>query len=368
MERMILLNPGPVTLSERVREAMSAGDWCHREPEFALISRSINERLLDIYGVNKQRFAAVHLAGSGTAAVEAMLTTFAPKQSTTLVAANGVYGERIADMLSSMQRPMCKVAGEWLGAIDLERVEAILSADSSISHVVAVHHETTTSRLNNIVGLGALCRNYDVALLLDSVSAFGAERIDFDDWNLQAVAATANKCLHGVPGVSFVIAARGALATRDKLRGSVYFDLNRYYETQHGDGFSPFTLPVQAVLAFSAALDELDEQGGWESRRSRYLAIGQAIKAHLRDLSVETLLPETEMSCVMSAYRLAGDVSYGVLHDELKARGFIIYAGQGDLSGKAFRIAHMGDIHDSDVERLTAALTSIFGRQVRKCG
>jgi len=252
------------------------------------------------------------------------------------------------------------VEAAWDAPIDLDAVEQRLSADSGITHLVAVHHETTTGRLNEIDELGALCLKYDCALLLDAVSSFGAEEIHFRDWNLQAVAGTANKCLHGVPGLSFVLARRNLYVDQDTAAGSVYLDLHRYFKTQHNDGYSPFTLSVQVAFALDAALDELRDEGGWLQRRLRYREIASSIKETLGSLGVTTFIAESELSSVMSSYRLPSDVAYANLHDRLKEQGFIIYAGQGHFSDSMFRIAHMGAIRDSDVKELNQALVSFF--------
>ncbi len=359
--RTLLLNPGPVTLSDRVRDALSMDDWCHREPEFAELTRSINARLARIYEAADAEYRAVLLTGSGTCAVEAMLATFAPINSRTLVVANGVYGERMAAMLRAMHRPTVVMTAAWTAPIDLDAVERSLDEHPDVSHVVAVHHETTTGRLNEIGRLGELCVARDRALMLDAVSSYGAEDIRFRQWNLTAVAGTANKCLHGVPGLSFVVADESRLLEGERNAGSVYLDLRGYYRTQHADGYSPFTLAVNAAFALDAALDELAENGGWRARRQRYGEIGQSVRSCLGDLGIQTLIPESELSSVMSSYRLPPGRDYDALHDKLKAQGFVIYAGQNEFSDKIFRIAHMGDIHDDDVRNLNAALTAFFG-------
>jgi 2-aminoethylphosphonate-pyruvate transaminase len=355
-ERIILLNPGPVTLSPAVRSALTRGDWCHREPEFADLSKSINRRLAAVYGLDESNYASVSLTGSGTCAVEAMLATFAPRESTTLVVTNGVYGERMARMLSEMERPYDVVKADWSSPIDLAAVAERLSTGKDVSHVVAVQHETTTGRLNDIAGLGALCAANGISLLLDSVSAFGAEEIVFDAWNVQAVAATANKCLHGVPGISFVVARRDLLARSDIHPGSVYLNLHDYYATQHGDGYSPFTLAVQSAFGLDVALEEFFQGGGWQARRSRYLQIGTRIADHLAEAGVSAMLPAAERSATMYSYWLPPNTDYQHFHDVLKNDGFVVYAGQGDLSGRLFRIAHMGAILDEDVDRLLLSL------------
>lgn len=224
-----------------------------------------------------------------------------------------------------------------------------------------MHHETTTGRLNDLQAIGALCRERDVALLLDGVSSFGAEAIDAEAWNLEAVAATANKCLHAVPGLSFVVGHNRLWTRTSPQVGSVYLDLYAYFAGQHGEGFSPFTQAVQVAFALSEALDELEEEGGWRARRQSYLDRAARIHDTLAAAGVGTLLPEEEFSSVLRSYLLPDGVAYPELHDKLKDDGFVIYAGQGQLAPDIFRIAYMGDITDADVAALCAALVAVLG-------
>ncbi|MDH3613863.1 MAG: 2-aminoethylphosphonate aminotransferase [Gammaproteobacteria bacterium] len=359
---MILLNPGPVTLSERVRGALTSGDWCHREPEFAELTREINAELVGIYPEMRDEFAAVTMTGSGTSAVEAMLASFAPADGSTLVVANGVYGERMARILAAYRKPHELLQLPWTSPLDMDAVLLMLDEHPDITHVATVHHETTTGRLNDIDALGALCRDRNLPMLLDGVSSFGAERIDPVGWNLDAVAGTANKCLHGVPGLSFVI-GRQAIWERPRPQvGSVYLDLYGYYAGQHGDGFSPFTQSVQVAFALREAIAELQEAGGWQARRETYLQRAATIHKELGSHDVKSLLNDSEYSCVLRSYLLPANLSYATLHDDLKAQGFVIYAGQGELAEQIFRLAYMGDIRRADLDALCSALQSAISR------
>src|SRR5437773_630933 len=179
LDAVKLLNPGPVTLTARVREALRGPDLCHREPEFAALQTEIRTRLVQVYPEAERDFVALLLTGSGTAAVEAMVGSLVPARGHVLVVANGVYGERMAAMLEMQGKVGHIAAAPWTEPINLTAAEKILVEYPQISHVLAVHHETTTGRLNDIEALGALCRQYGKALLLDAVSSFGGEEIDF---------------------------------------------------------------------------------------------------------------------------------------------------------------------------------------------
>ncbi len=357
---MKLLNPGPVTLTARVRNALLREDMCHREPEFAALSRSVIERLGRVYAEASTTHVAVLLTGSGTAAVEAMLGSLVPKTGKVLVVANGVYGERAAAMLAAQGKAHDVVKAEWLAPMDLAAAEKKL-ASGGYTHVVAVHHETTTGRLNDVAALGALCKRFDVPLLLDAVSSFGGEEIRFEAWNLLACAATANKCLHGVPGIAFVLARKDAFA-EGKTSGatSVYLDLFRYKKEQD-KGWSPFTQAVQPLFALDEALDELADQGGWEKRRASYRARTERVMSGLRAMGVEILLESpSAFSSILTGYRIPKGHSYEALHDALKKAGFVIYAGQGNFQGAIFRVAVMGDLTDADLDRVLAEIRGVL--------
>jgi len=349
MKRPLLLNPGPVTLSERVRNSLLLPDLCHREDEFFDLQDEIRQRLLGVYGLDPAVWTAVLLTGSGTAAVEAMVSSLVPDQGRLLVVENGVYGERMTHIARRHGIACETVQHDWTAPMDLAAVRERLAALPRITHVAAVHHETTTGRLNALNELAALCAEAGVALLADTVSSFGAERIDFARPGLAAAAAGANKCLHGVPGACFVITRRAAL--EDAAARTLYLDLAAWNRAQDARG-TPFTPSVHGYYAFREALREYADEGGLAARHARYAALAGQVADGLAALGVEPLLPREQSSVVLRAYRLPQALDYARLHDGLKAKGFIIYAGQGALAASLFRISTMGAVAATDMARL----------------
>ncbi|AOJ77995.1 2-aminoethylphosphonate aminotransferase [Burkholderia ubonensis] len=352
---MLLLNPGPVTLSERVRRSLLQPDLCHRESEFFDLQDEARARLVAAYGLDPAEWAAVLMTGSGTAAVESMVAALVPQGGKLLVIENGVYGERIAQIATQYAIAHEVLKHEWMQAPDLAQIAARLDA-GGFSHVAVIHHETTTGRLNDLGAIADVCRARGVRLLVDGVSSFGAEAIDFAGGDIDAVAATANKCLHGVPGAAFVIVRRSALA--QAASRTYYLDLGRLAKLQDQRN-TPFTPSVHAYYALVEALREFDEAGGWRARHARYKALADQAQAGLAARGMPLVLPEGASSVVLRAYRLPQGVTYEQLHDGLKARGFVIYAGQGGLSKELFRISTMGAIEAADVERLLDGFTAL---------
>lgn len=355
----ILLNPGPVTLSERVRRALLQPDLCHREPEFSELQSHIRQQLLQVYDLDDAEWNPVLLTGSGTAAVEAMLSSLVPADGRVLILANGVYGERMARMANVYGIAHDHRQQAWGSMLDMNSIHSWLE-QTHYTHVAVVHHETTTGRLNQLDALAELADSRGAQLLIDGVSSFGAELLKFNDWPVAACAATANKCLHGVPGLSFVITRRQVLA-HDTAR-NLYLDLNTYAREQDNGG-TPFTQSVQCCYALDAALAECLEAGGWQSRQALYRQRMRIVREGLIAAGIEPLLDDDASSCVLNGFKLPPGLEYTTLHDRLKEAGFVIYAGQGQFAQSIFRIAVMGEMMADDLRRLVTEVGKIVKRE-----
>ncbi len=353
-----LLNPGPVTLSPRVRQAMLGPDLCHRQGEFSELLGEVRTRLSQVYSA-QDAYEPIVLTGSGTAAVEAMLGSLVPADGKTLVLANGAYGERMAAILQAQQKPFEMVHCEWTEAIDLDRTESLLAKCPPCTHVCVVHHETTTGRLNSLAALGAICRQHGHHLLLDAVSSFAGEAIDFEQWNLLACAATANKCLHGIPGTAFVLVRRETLREGRTAAQGLYLDLFRNWKEQI-KGQTPFTPAVQSLYALAEALRELEEQGGWQVRREHYRRLSEIVRSGLTARGLRPLLTADAHSSILTSFRLPEGMGYADLYRQLKQDAFIIYPGQQSLFATIFRVAVMGDLTAHDMEQFVACFDRIL--------
>ncbi|RJS93959.1 aminotransferase class V-fold PLP-dependent enzyme [Salinisphaera sp. Q1T1-3] len=357
MSGELLLNPGPVTLTPRVRNALAGPDLCHREAEFFDLQDDIRARLLAVHDLAPDDWAAVVISGSGTAAVESMMASLPGEGARVLVIENGVYGERMTRMAEVHDIDHDTLRLDWGEAIDMAALSARIDAVVP-THVAVVHHETTTGRLNDLADIAHCCERHGVALLVDAVSSFGAEAIEFAP-AVTAVAATANKCLHGAPGAAFVIVRRRALARA--VPRALYLDLAGYCAKQDARG-TPFTPGIPAFYALAEALQEHAEAGGWSARRDRYRQLADQVEAGLVERGIERLLPPGVSSAVLRAYRLPPGVSYDRLHDGLKTAGYVIYAGQGTLADEIFRISTMGALEPSDMTRLIETIDEIIAR------
>jgi len=355
----ILLNPGPVNITDSVRSALLKEDICHREKEFSDLLKSIRNKLLKIYNLTSSDYTTVVLTCSGTGAVEASICSFVPKGKKILILSNGVYGERMVKIAKVHHINVASLICSWGEEIPLDRVEKLLKSDPDIRAVGVVHHETTTGLLNPLEEISNVVKKFGKILIVDGVSSFAGEVIDFYNWDIDVLAATANKCIHGVPGCSFVIFKRKLLKLKENIPvRSIYFDIFQYHKSQE-QGIPPFTPAIQVMYAFDQALDELLNEGV-ENRINRYKKLANLIRRKGKEIGLKLFLPEDKFSNTLTSFYLPNGISYEYLHDALKEYGFIIYAGQAGLKKKIFRIANMGEIKEEDIARFFSCIKKIL--------
>jgi 2-aminoethylphosphonate-pyruvate transaminase len=357
MRQYILLNPGPVNVSPRVQQALLRGDLCHREEEFSDLLVALRSKLLRAFA--PQGYTAVPLSGSGTLAVEAMVSSALPEGRKLLVINNGVYGERILRMAEAHRIPAVELRYSWTDRPDLDQIEDSLQADPTIGAVALVHHETTTGLLNPVAGVGDITQRAGRLLLLDAVSALGGEDLDLARDGVDLCACTANKCVQGLPGVAFVLAQNEAMAAmQNHPRRSLYLHLPLHWEAQERRSI-PFTPSVQTWYALDAALDELLEETV-AARVKRYRTAASLLREGFARMGLKFLLPPTYQANSLTSLLLPEGMTYQRLHDDLKERGFVIYEGQGQLQTGIFRVANMGHLTLDDFRRFLRALEIVL--------
>jgi 2-aminoethylphosphonate-pyruvate transaminase len=344
---VILLNPGPVNVSERVRQALQRPDICHRESEFTELLHRIQDKLLKAFVPGAEAdYAAVLITGSGTAAVESALMSSIPHGRRILILNNGVYGERLSQMAGLHRLGVSELKYEWTERPDPERLLLALRQHPEVHGVAMVHHETTTGLLNPVKDIAEVVDSQNRVFIVDAVSALGGETIDIAGSHMYMVAGTAGKCIQGFPGVSFVLVRKGFLERlRSYPKRSWYLHLTHYVD-DHGRGTIPFTPAVQVYNAFDEALSELLEEGV-ANRIQRYKKMAALIRERVAKIGIKLVLTPERQSNTITAFRLPDGMSYATLHDRLKAQGYVIYAGQGQLESKIFRVANMGALTES---------------------
>ncbi|MCS6897820.1 MAG: alanine--glyoxylate aminotransferase family protein [Nitrospira sp.] len=346
---MILLNPGPVNVSDRVRQALLRPDICHRESEFTELLHRIQGKLLAAFVPGAESdYVAVVITGSGTAAVEAALMSSLPHGRRALIINNGVYGERMSQIVGLHRLGVSELKYGWTERPDPDKLLLALRQHQEVHAVAMVHHETTTGLINPVREIAEIVDGQNRVFVLDAVSALGGEDLDIAKSHIYMVVGTAGKCIQGFPGVSFVLVRKGFVERmRSYPKRSWYLHLTHYIDDE-GGGTIPFTPAVQVYYAFDEALGELLEEGV-ANRIRRYKRMAAMIRERMAKLGVKAVLPPDRQSNTITAYYLPDGLPYRTLHDRLKAEGYVIYAGQGNLENRIFRVANMGALTETQV-------------------
>jgi 2-aminoethylphosphonate-pyruvate transaminase len=351
----LLLTPGPLTTSRSVKEAM-VHDWGSRDARFL----SLNKAVLDglprvIHG--QDAFVTVPMQGSGTFAVEAMLTTFVPKNGKVLVLVNGAYGHRAKRILEIAGRKTVVHESAEDTPPDLAAVERILKRSKSITHVFMVHCETTSGIRNPVGEVAALVAKHGRRLLIDSMSAFGALALDSREVPFDAVAASSNKCIEGVPGLGFVLCRKEALGETKGNATTLVLDLFDQHQNFEKTGQYRFTPPIHVIVAFHQALQEFWSEGGVAGRGGRYAENGRILIEGMRALGFETLLPEKLQAPIIVTFHMPKHPNFVFqrFYDALKDRGYVIYPGKLTVAD-SFRIGCIGRL---SAKHMRGALTAV---------
>lgn len=355
---LTLLCPGPVSTSARVKAALAGVDLSHRDRAFVDVLGRAVARLGRVAGVTDHEVLLV--GGGATAATEAALATFVGHEERLLVISNGAFGERIAEMAQCLGIHMSHLRYDWGETIVLEQVMGLLDADPKIKAVAMVHHETSIGRINPVNELGRLLAPRHVRYFVDVVSSLGAEDVDVTRMRASVVIGSANKCLHGVAGVAFVITRHELWQETEHVRPrSMYLDLRRYRSAFDATGQTPFTPPVSAVVALEAALHELEDQGGPAARRAHYQALNARLRAGLLGMGLKLRFDGPGSAVSLTVAQLPPGLTFDSFYTDLRARGFLVYKGKGPVSHDCFLVANMGDVTVATIDKFLDTVAEI---------
>jgi 2-aminoethylphosphonate-pyruvate transaminase len=356
----LLFTPGPLTTSATVKEAMLR-DLGSLDSDFLTSVRNIRTRLLDVDPYSPEDYECVLMQGSGTFVVESVISSALPRDGKLLVLVNGAYGRRIAQI--------ARVHGIVLEVFEVaenkkftsELVAQHLASVTGITHVAVVHCETTSGILNRVEEIGHVVHRAGATYIVDAMSSFGAIPINMAGSHIDYLISSANKCIEGVPGFGFVLANRHALESTKGQARTLSLDLYDQWDSMEATGHFRFTPPIQALLAFEQALNELDEEGGPRARGERYRQNHIALCRGMKAIGFKIYLAEEDQSFIITSFRYSSNPAFRFadFYSRLWALGFAIYPGK--LSHEScFRIGTIGRITATDIEALLEAIRGVL--------
>jgi 2-aminoethylphosphonate-pyruvate transaminase len=351
----ILFTPGPLSTSETVKLAMLS-DLGSRDEEFQEIILDIEKRLLLLANLSPTDYAAILMQGSGTFGLESVIGTAIPKDGSLLVIENGAYGKRLAQIALTLKIPVqiinFREQDNFCLKIIKEKIE-----NSDATHIAMVHCETSTGMFNPVLEVSKISKNNKKVFICDAMSSFGAVPIDFT--YIDYLISSANKCIEGVPGFSFVIANKKDLINLEGQARSLSLDLYNQWRSLVTNKQFRFTPPTHAFLAFRQALIELFLEGGIEGRAQRYKENYEIIFSGMKKLGFLEFLPKDKQGYIITSFRYPkNNFDFQVFYQKLNNRGFVIYPGKVG-EAECFRIGNIGHIFKTNMHDLLSAISEV---------
>lgn len=350
-----LLTPGPLTTSATVKQAMMV-DWGSWDEDFQKLTQQMRQGVRKAAGVDDS-YTCVPLQGSGTFAVEAAITTLAGRDGKVLVLVNGAYGDRMVKICKSAGIAHVVLTTHETQAATSEQVDQALSEDQDISHVAIVQCETSIGIMNNTHEIAQTVQAHKRSLIIDAMSAFGALQLDPKKVPYDAIIASTNKCLEGVPGSGFVVIKKDVLKASKGKCPSLSMDLVDQWEYMEKTGQWRFTPPTHVIAAFVQALKEYEAEGGAESRLARYTKNKDTLISEMREAGFETLLSDDDLSPIIVTFLAPKDPAYDfkAFYEAVKSKGFIIYPGKM-TKVESFRIGCIGQFDHQVMSQAVRAI------------
>lgn len=346
--------PGPTALPASVREAGARQMINHRGPEFAAMLERILTGMKPYFGTTND-IAMISSAGSGGLEA-AVVNTLSPGDRVVGVSI-GSFGDRFAKIATTYGADVTKVEAEWGYAAAAEEVREVLRATPGTKAVLLTHNETSTGVMNPIAQLAAAIREEapDALILVDSVSGLGAVPFEMDAWGVDLVVTGSQKAWMAAPGLAMIAASPRAWAAMEtSTMPRFYLDL-RAHRDSHANGQTPWTPAIAVVYQVDEGLRIMAAEGK-DGVFARHEACAAAARAGLTALGFELFADPAVASKTVTAANVPEDLDWKSFNGEVKRRGVVLAGGQGKLTGKIFRLGHLGSV---TLEEILGAMSTL---------
>ena len=354
-ETTTFLIAGPVRIHPRVLRAMSMPSLNHRGDYFHGIVTEIRELLPVLFGAKGHQLV---ITGSGTAGLEAMYSSLVPKEGRTLVLTNGNFGDRTNTIVRRYSPNVTTLSAPWGRAVPAEPVKAEL-AKGDVKAVCLVHNETSVGLANDLAAIAPAIKASGALFLVDGISAVAGIPLPINDWGVDAVVAGSQKGLAAPAGLALVHLSDRAVAALHP--GTFYLDLAAHLKSLEKND-TPWTPAVPLFLALREALLLLKEEG-LEHRLEKTHRLAEASRAAVDALGLQLFPDRKYASDTVTAVNNPPGMGDPEFRKVLERQyNILLQGGQAALTGKIFRIGHMGIADWPDLLVTFAAIERILGK------
>ena len=357
--RQNLRTPGPTPVPGDIVEAMGSPMINHRGPEFQDLINRVTSQLKQVFMTQNDLFI---LTASGTGSLEAAIVNTLSPGDKVIAATAGSFGDRFVDLARAYGADLRVLEFEWGAVVDPDAIRQALREDPNVKAVIVTHNETSTGITHPLQEMAQVVKGeFNKLLLVDAVSSLGCVPLPVDGWDCDVVGTASQKGFMIPPGLSFVSMSPAAWeAQKTSTMPKFYFDLSaarQYLER----GQTPFTPAVSAMYGLSMALDKILDEG-LENVYERHARIAKFTRESMKALGLELLVEdESYASNTVTAVKMPAGVDseklMGVLHGE---ENVVLATGQGKLTKDIFRIGHLGNVSQGDIEEVVVALKTVL--------
>ena len=351
--------PGPIPVNDDILESMGTPMINHRGPEFKEILYRTTERLKTVFSTKNDVYI---ITGSGTSAMEAAVVNTLSPGDKAINATVGVFGNRFGVISERYGIDLVSLEFPFGSDVDLDVLRNCLNANPDVKAVMVTHNETSTGVTNNLQGISTVVKKeYDKLILVDGISSVCSLPLETDLWDLDVVATASQKGWMLPPGLAFISFSEKAWEAHSRsTMPRFYLDMaeyKRYYEI----GQPPFTPSVSCMFALDLALDQIVTEG-MGSVFERHASIGQYTRDCIAELNLNIFPTSKEIaSNTCTAVEVPEGVDGSKLVSKMRDEHKVVLAGgQASLSGKIFRIGHMGQTTESDIKGVMDALKIVL--------
>lgn len=364
--RVVSLTPAVFHLSEavnRVSRTYGENPIVPRGPRLKPLIDGVRHGIQGALGA--PGYEPVLMTGSGSTAMAAVLGSCLRPDERLLVIRNGAYGDRILEFATTLRQPVVDMSLPYGERPDLAAVEGVLARGEADAAAV-VYGGTSTCTLNPVAEIGALTRKHGKKLLVDGISALFVEPMDLEAWNVSAVMGSCNKGLHSHPNLTMALVRADLLAEMERIAPRApSLELFKLWKAQRG-GSHPYTIDPLSLCQVEAALAHLASVGGVAGRHAMYAERIALLRAGYERLGLSIARWEgMPLTVIGTALHIPASTTYEAMAQRLASEPveghvFEIYAAQGKLSDKLFRIFNMGDYPLSVYEIFLRALARVL--------
>lgn len=344
---MQLRIPGPTPCPPEALQAASRQMINHRGKEFGQLLQSVTVRLKQIFQTKEDVFV---LSCAGTGGLEAAIVNTLSPGDEILACPCGVFGDRFADIAEQYGAKVNRLNFEWGTPAKPKTIRQALRANTNIKAVLVTHNETSTGVTNDLASISSVVNEFDKLLLVDAVSSLGCIDLPTDDWHCDVVVTASQKGWMVPPGLAMVSVSEKAWKAYSQARmPRFYLDFAKAKDYLQ-KGQTPWTPAISICYALDATLDLMLNEG-LQNVFARHKRVAQMTRNGIKSLGLSLLPDESCASNTVTAVNASDKLDVSKFVQILKEESDVVIAGgQRKLSGKIFRIGHMGLVNEDDIK------------------